>query len=381
MNDYYLKIGNARDLKNSKERALFRFFEMLPGFLSWGTLIAIVILSWLKPFWMALFIIAFVIYWFFRAIYFYFHLRSSYRKMRNNEKIDWLEKLDQLPSSNYSLPLQSWNEIYHLVLLPIYKEPYLLLEDSLSNLKLADYPKEKMIVVLSAEERSRDHLEPIVRQAEEQFGKSFFKFLVTWHPSNLPGEIPGHGSNDAWGAKVVKRLIIDPLGIPYENIIVSSFDVDTCVFSEYFGCLTYHYLTTDRPTRTSFQPVPLYVNNIWQAPALSRTFAFSSTFWQMMCQERPERLLTFSSHAMSFKAMVDVGFKQANVVSDDSRIFWQCFFKYDGDYRVQPIFYPLAMDANVAKTFWRTIGNIYRQQRRWAWGGGAVDRRAMARGR
>lgn len=292
--------------------------------------------------------------------------------MKVNERIDWLEKLDKLPPANYKLQVNSWKDIYHLVILPIYKEPFVLLQDTLLNLKLTNYPKDKVIIVLSAEERARDHLEPIVKQAQEEFGNEFFKFLVTWHPADLPGEIPGHGSNDAWGAKEAKRLIIDPLGIRYENIIVSSFDVDTCVFSEYFSCLTYYYLTAENPTRTSFQPIPLYINNIWQAPAFSRVFAFSSTFWQMMCQERPERILTFSSHAMPFKAMVDVGFKQTNVVSDDSRIFWQCFFKYNGDYRVQPIFYPVAMDANVANNFWRTMINVYKQQRRWAYGVGEI---------
>jgi cellulose synthase/poly-beta-1,6-N-acetylglucosamine synthase-like glycosyltransferase len=256
--------------------------------------------------------------------------------------------------------------------LPIYKEPLSVLEDTLSSLRKANYPKEKMIVVISAEERAREHLIPILKKVSQEFEEVFFKFLITWHPADLPGEIPGHGSNDAWAAKEAKRLIIDPLAIPYERVIVSSFDVDTCVFPDYFGCLTYYYLTSEKPTRTSFQPIPLYINNIWQAPALSRIFAFSSTFWQMICQERPEKLLTFSSHAMSFKAMVEVGFKQTNVVSDDSRIFWQCFFKYGGDYYVQPLFYPVAMDANVAASFWRTIVNIYRQQRRWAFGVGEI---------
>ena len=47
--------------------------------------------------------------------------------------------------------------------------------------------------------------------------------------------------------------------------------------------------------------------------------------------------------------------KQTNIVSDDSRIFWQCFFKYNGDYRVKPLYYPISMDANVARSFFRTL--------------------------
>jgi hypothetical protein len=131
-------------------------------------------------------------------------------------------------------------------------------------------------------------------------------------------------------------------------------------------------LTTEKPTRTSFQPTPLFINNIWQVPGISRVFSFFSAFWHIINQQRPEKLITFSSHSMSFKALVDVGFKQTNVVSDDSRIFWQCFLKFDGEYKVQPIFYPVSMDANVSKNFLRTLINIYKQQRRWAYGVGDI---------
>ena len=190
-------------------------------------------------------------------------------------------------------------------------------------------------------------------QIEKEFGNKFFKFLITWHPANLPGEIAGHGSNDAWATKKVKELIIDPLKIPYENIIVSFFDADTFVFPEIFQLSNLALFNSRKPTKTSFQPIPLYLNNIWQAPAFSRVFAFSSTFWHTMNQERPEKLITFSSHSMSFLALADVGFKQTNVVSDDSRIFWQCFLKYDGDYRVKPLYYPVSMDANAAKEYFK----------------------------
>jgi hypothetical protein len=91
-----------------------------------------------------------------------------------------------------------------------------------------------------------------------------------------------------------------------------------------------------------------------------------------MNQERPEKLITFSSHSMPLQALIGVGFKQKNVVSDDSRIFWQCFFQYDGGYKVQPMYYPISMDTNCAETFLKTLKNIYKQQKRWAYGVGEV---------
>ena len=360
----YLRISRASDLKNPKERILYRFFEIFPGALSWGTLILVIVLSWKKPLWVAIFIIFFVLYWLFRTIYFSFHLRAGYQRMRKYEKTDWLKKISQLKSN--------WKDIYHLVIFPMYKEPLEIVRDTFSALKNSDWPKNKMIIILTVEERGGEQAKKVAEKIEKEFGNNFFKFLVTWHPAGLPGEIAGKGSNETWAAKEAEAKIIDPLKIPYQNILVSSLDSDTCVFPKYFSCLTYHYLTSKNPTKTSFQPIPLFINNIWQAPPFSRIFAFSSTFWHTMNQERPEKLITFSSHSMSFKALVDVNFKQPNVVSDDSRIFWQCFFKYDGDYTVQPLYYPISMDANIARTLRQTALNIYKQQRRWAYGVGEI---------
>ncbi len=357
---YYLKIGRAQDLQNGRERIFYRFLEILPGAITWLTLFLAFLFSWLKPVWTAYFIIGFVIYWLVRTIYFSFHLQSCYQRMRLNEKTDWLAKLKTLTRSK---------EIYQLVILPMYQEPVEIIRDAFESLAKSDWPKEKMIVVLSCEEKGN---RLAAESVKKEFTGKFFKLLLTYHPFGLSGEMAGKGSNETWGARKAKETIIDCLKIPYENIIVSSLDADTLVFTKYFSCLSYYYLTAKNPAQTSFQPIPLFINNIWQAPPISRIFAFSASFWEMMCQERPEKLLTFSSHSMSFKALVDVDFRQTNVVSDDSRIFWQCFLHYDGDYEVVPLFYPISMDANAAPSFWRTMKNVYLQQRRWAYGVGDI---------
>lgn len=365
--NYYLRISKAPDLQDSKERLIYRLLEILPGALSWGTLFLVIFFSWKFPLFIAIFIIFFVLYWFLKTVYLSFHLRAGYKRMRESEKIDWLDKLKNSQAST-ELSRMSWRNIYHLIILPIYQEPLEIVRNSFQALLSTDYPKEKMIVILTCEERNKDKIKFIAKEIEKEFGKKFFNLQVYWHPEKLVGDIPGKGSNETFAAKKAKTEIIDPLKIPYHNIIFSSLDVDTVVFPKYFSCLTYHYVTSKQPSKISYQPIPFFINNIWEASAFSRVFAFSATFWHTMNQERPEKLVTFSSHSMSFKALVDVNFKLTNVVSDDSRIFWQCFLKYNGNYRVQPLFYPISMDANVAKTFFRTLLNIYKQQRRWAYG-------------
>jgi len=367
----YLHVGRAADLHNSSDQKLYRSLEMLPGILAWGTFALAILFSWLQPVWVAFFMIVFVIYLLLRTLYFAFHLWSGYKQMRIHEKEDWIGKLESLKKERYQVSVASWKDLYHLVVVPTYKEPLEILRPTFQALQASVYPKERMIVILGIEQREGDAAREKARVLKEEFEGQFFKFLVTEHPNNIPGELAGKGSNESFAAKRAQEFF-DQQKIPYQNVIISSLDADTVVYPQYFSCLSWYYLTTKDPTKTSFQPIPLYINNIWSVPPISRVFAFSSTFWHTMNQQRPEKLITFSSHAMSFQALVDVNFRVPNVVNDDSHIFWQCFFRYHGNYKVQSLYYPVSMDANAAKSLWTTLKNVYLQHRRWAYGSGEI---------
>lgn len=358
---YYLDIGRATDLKDKKERTIYRAFEILPGTLVWVTLIGMVIFSWLFPTFTAFFIIIFCIYWLLRTTHFTVHLISAYRKMKKNLETDWLKKLDQLPAVN-------WKEIYHLVIFPAYNEDFHVMRDSFRALASARYPKDKIIAVLAIEERAGNKAKEMAEKIKRGFADKFFRFLVTVHPEGIKGEIAGKGSNESWAGKTAKKEIIDPLKIPYQNIIVSCLDADSQVYSQYFSCLTHYYLTDSKALKSSFQPIPLYFNNILETPFFSRVVSSCNVFWQMMQQQRPEKLTTYSSHSMSFKALFDMNFWQTNVVSEDAGAFWKAFLYYDGDYQIVPIHYPLSMDSCAVKSVWTSAINQYKQQRRWAWG-------------
>ena len=85
MIDYYLKIGKSSDLQNKKERVIFKFLEILPGAISWGTLFLLFFLSWLKPLWIAIFIMGFDFYWLLKLFYQSLHTKAAYKKMKRNE--------------------------------------------------------------------------------------------------------------------------------------------------------------------------------------------------------------------------------------------------------------------------------------------------------
>ncbi len=356
-NTAYLTVGSSNDLEG-KDRFLYRLLEIFPGFLSWFTLVGMVLVSIFAPVAAAYFIIAFSLYWLLRTLYLVAHLRHNWRRVKHNLKVDWTKML-----SNFK-----HEHLIHLIIFPYYKEPIDVIERSLEAAAGATGDIKKRIIILAAEERAGIEARLFGEQLKKKYENKFLEILVTIHPKDVPGEMAGKGSNIAYAAEVARIQVLDKRGLNYKDVIVSAFDVDTVVYPQYFQCLTWNFLVAENPYKVSFQPVPLYNNNIWGAPVLSRVVAVSSTFWQMIQQERPEDMSTFSSHAVSFKSLYEIGYWQKNMVSEDSRIFWNLFFAHDGDYRVVPLAYPVSMDANVANNLWNTAKGVYKQHRRWTWG-------------
>lgn len=379
---------------------LYRSLEILPGALTWGTLLGAVIFSYYAPFWVAIYIILFDLYWVFKALNTALHLLSSFFKLKLHARYDWLarlkslehpeqykrelasaiklagsrrekrdlaEELERLAKIDFSHRFLDWREVFHLVLLPTYTESLEVLDHSIRSILAADYPKEKIFFVLATEERDYERAMQNGRILQERYHDKFFRFEVIMHPDGIVGEAKAKGANLTHAARSSLQILRE-LDIPIDNVVVSAFDSDTVVSPNYFAYLTYAFLLAERPYRTSYQPMPVYNNNIWDAPAITRVVAVANSFWQMVEASRPDRLVTFSSHAMTLRALIEVGFWPVDVISDDSQIFWRCWLYYNGDYRTTPIFTHVSLDAMLDVTYFKTLVGQYKQKRRWAWG-------------
>jgi len=351
------QVGRAYEL-SGRDRRLYRVLEILPGLISWLTLFGVVLMSIYAPFFAAYFVIAFAIYWVLKTAFLSYHLRYNWQRLRHHLSLDWQALADRFEHGH----------LYHAVILPFYDEPEAVIESTIASIAESRYDKKSIIIVLATEARAGAESQAKAERMKEKWGNVFGNFLVTTHPADIAGEVAGKGSNASWAAEKLRTEVLDPHGILYNHTLVSIFDIDTVVYPDYFNCLVWHFMTAEAPLKSSFQPVPIFNNNIWEAPSFARVVAMSSTFWEMIQQERPERLATFSSHSVSFQALYEVGYWQANMVSEDSRIFWNLFIANNGDYRVVPLSYPVSMDANVANSFFGTIKNIYLQHRRWTYG-------------
>ena len=381
---------NVRDIEipfeNERDRR-YRFFEILPGALSWSILIAPFLFSLVSAQITALFIIAFMLTWFVRAVGLNVRVLQGWRTLQLHQKYDWLSLIDDIekgevapddnkkPKWHYQniarlkktpAPLKP-SEVVHAIIIPTHTDGREILEPTLKYIIDSTYDVSKAILVLTYEERAGEEIEKQVEALGKEYAKYFRHLITTKHPKDLPNEVKGKGPNATWGGRRLKEYLekekIDPA-----TVMVTTFDADNRPHRNFFAALTYTVAVSPDPIHVSYQPIAMYTNNIWDAPAPMRVIATGNSFWMIVQSLRPHMLRNFSSHAQSMQALIETDFWSVRTVVEDGHQFWRSYFRYDGKYEVYPIYLPIYQDAVLASTYRKTIKEQFIQIRRWAYG-------------
>jgi len=336
-----------------------RFLEILPGAAVWAALTIPTTLSLIYPTQLVTAALIFSCYRLVKGIDSMIIAQRGLRQMRHNLKAPWKTWLEELDD-------QSWKDIHHAILFPAYKEPAGTLRASLNSLVASHYDPKRLIPIIATEERDQYGL-AVADELVKEFKEKLPNLLVTQHPGHIPGEVQGKGANATWGARALSTWAAKQ-GIPAEHIVVTTADADCRFPVMYFDALTYQYFTTPDRTNCAFQPIATFFNNIWQTVPLSRFLSSLTTFWQMSESVLSNRLITFSTHAMSLKTLQSMDYWSLTIVNEDSRQFFRAFYKLKGKFRVVPLYLPVYMDAVHAWTLKDTLKGLYQQQQRWAYG-------------
>ncbi len=363
-----MQFQYSKNHLNLEQQRYQRLLEILPGLTSWTILIGLTLLSIFAPYIAAMCVVAFYLYWLLRLVYMTIFLVASYVQLHMEKNTDWIKKIAALTDNQIkTLSIPPLHDIYHVVIFPVLKEDVDITEPALAAIKYQPFSRKHIIIVFALEQRAKDTIKKNLLELCHKYRQDFYDCFIVEHPDGIPGEARVKGANVTHAAKYCKDYLVTH-SINLNHSIVSCFDADTVVDSNYFGCLTYHFMTTPNRTRCSFQPIPVYHNNIWHVPGFARVLEIGSSFFQLIESTNPDKLVTFSSHSMSFQALVDVDYWPVDMISDDSAIFWKCFIHYEGQYTTIPIYVTLSMDIACGHGVWDTIKSVYKQKRRWAWG-------------
>ena len=160
--------------------------------------------------------------------------------------------------------------------------------------------------------------------------------------------------------------------MPVENIVVTSLDSDNHMAPKYLDSVAYEFVAHPNRQRLSYQPVSLFTNNIWDAPAPSRVIAVSNSFFNVISTMRPHVLRNFASHSQPLQALEAMNFWSKRTIVEDGHQYWRSLFFFRGDYLVLPIRIPIYQDAVIDETFWKTVKAQFVQVRRWYYGASDV---------
>ena len=341
----------------------YRWLEILPAALTWSILLSLVVFSVIAPIVTAILVFCYAMYWFANSILMSAHLIHGFRTYRKAISTNWQTRL--------VTDLQTrdrWHNIYHLIIIANAKETWPILAATLEALRSSTFPLKQILVVLATEERYQEQGAENSRQFRSRYGHLFGGVFVTVHPQNLPAEIVGKGANITFSAEAILPQLTER-GIKSEQVIVTTLDADNRVHPVYLSALTWTFFHATKPHLTSYQPLPMYFNNIWSVPMIVRSISVGSSFWQMIEATRPYRLRNFSAHSQSLPLLIKSNFWSKTTIVEDGHQYWRSFFATNGQHTVTPIFVPIFQDAvHSPDGHLMTYQEQYIQKRRWAWG-------------
>lgn len=242
-----------------------------------------------------------------------------------------------------------------------------VLRPTVQAVKDTDYPNDQIILTIAYEERGGKDTKQIVKKLKQEFGEDFFVFHTVKHPKDLPGEVVGKGGNITHAGRFLQKWLKNKK-ISSNRVIVTTLDSDNQPHKGYFSYVTYAYIAHLDRLHLAFQPISLFLNNIWDAPAPMRVVATGNSFWNIISSMRPYSLRNFASHSQGMEALEKMDFWSVRTIVEDGHQYWRSYFYFDGNYGVVPIYVPIYQDAVLTEKYTKTLKAQFIQLRRWAYG-------------
>jgi hypothetical protein len=390
MTDIEIPIG--------KRTAKYRFFEMLPAILSVGLVLLPVVLSLISPLLAGIFIIGYLIMWFVKAIGIAYRTIQGYNALDRAQKVDWQGRLDDLQDPAGQLArikdgLQAskrpWHlaehyrnlqrvagapkgyfkpsELYNAVIVALYNESSEVIEPTLAALFASNYDMKRVILIIAYEARGPESCHKLAHDIAKKYSKQCFYAAAVEHPDGTPNEVRGKGGNITYAGEYLQKFLADKK-IDDEKVLVTTLDADNRPHAGYLAAVAYEYICDPDRNRRAFQPIALYINNIWDAPAPMRVLATGNSFWTIINAMRPHMLRNFASHSQGMASLRHTKLWSTRTIVEDGHQYWRSWFAFDGHYEVTAISVPIYQDAVLSDTYLKTIKAQFLQLRRWAYG-------------
>ncbi|MBQ3294072.1 glycosyltransferase family 2 protein [Candidatus Saccharibacteria bacterium] len=397
-------MKRSLEIPLGKRTRKYRFFEILPGAISYLGVILLFVLSYFSPIAGAVYLIAIISTTLVKAVGIAYRTYGGFNTMKAAEKVDWRQRCEDLEdtheayerlhaknSGEYDYAMHVANlkrissdsearqkflkpsEMYQAVIMAAYNEGIETMKPSIEAVKNSTFPSKRIIFVLGYEERGGEEIEKTAKELKNLFKDDFKDFLLVKHPDGLKGEIKGKGPNLCYAGEALSKYIVQK-HINRERVMVTTIDSDNQMSPKYLDALAYEFCVRDNVERQhrSYQPICVFTNNIWDAAAPMRVIAVSNSFFNVIQTMRPHALRNFASHSQPLAALEDMNYWSKRTIVEDGHQYWRSYFFFKGNYDVVPVRVPIGQDAVLNDTVLETLKAQFIQLRRWDYGASDV---------
>jgi len=266
------------------------------------------------------------------------------------------EKIDKEPEPEEASPKKApvshvvEEKVRHIVVIPNYKEPENLLDDTLKSLSEVTGSKD-LWVILAMEAREKE-AEAKAKNLEEKY-TCFAKIMSHFHPENLEeihldgsreAEVKGKASNLKSAVKKVceevdKETTDEEKGSKTVQLtsrptdVLTVIDADVILHPMYFAHISREFVAMkengDDPSYTFWQAPQLPWRNFYTCPVVSRVWGYISSLWEFGGVAG----LMYGSHHMVFSAYTvplelarEAECWDGDVIAEDHHAFLKAWF-------------------------------------------------------
>ncbi|KAL2168106.1 hypothetical protein VTG60DRAFT_370 [Thermothelomyces hinnuleus] len=234
------------------------------------------------------------------------------------------------------------DRVIHAIVIPNYKEENDTLRETLEVLASHPQARSTYDVYLAMEQREHN-AEAKAASFANEFSKKFRSIDFTVHPSDIPGELAGKGSNMAWAARKLSEKY--SLG-QRKDVIVTGIDADSHLSANYFANVTaMHVAHPDVATTTLYSAPIIFDRNAHDVPAIVRV---ADILWSAAgmsgLYEGSSVAPPTSVYSVPLELVDRVGGWDCDseAIGEDLHMYLKCFFALNGNLTVRTVLSPVS---------------------------------------
>ncbi|KAF5660967.1 glycosyl transferase gt-a type structural fold [Fusarium heterosporum] len=261
------------------------------------------------------------------------------------------------------------DNVVHAIIIPNYKEESDTLRETLDVLASHPQAHYSYDVYLGMEQRE-SNAETKALGLMQEFSKKFRSLDFTLHPSDIPGEAAGKGSNIGWAARKLSERYSGTLR---KNVIITGIDADSHLSSNYFTLLTNMHMSYSETALTTIYSAPIiFDRNAHSVPVVVRVAdilwgaAGMSGLYPKSSISPPTSVYSLPLDLVDRVGGWDCG---SEAIGEDLHMYIKCFFALNGNLTSRVIYSPVSQ-SNVTGGggLWKDARARYNQALRHMWG-------------